>query len=113
MRDPTLLPDLPAADAIVALAAALGWELPDRTRNGAPIPLHPIAALAVATRTAMEAGRLGAAMNPLSELLNRVPRWRGAWRMASEVYAALGDEDSADLCRARAAGDDGATLLAS
>lgn len=102
--EPGWLPDLRAPEAVLALAAALGWAPPLRSRPGLAHVHGPISRGAWQVRRALELGRPDEALVPLGVLLTTLPGWRGAWRLAAETYAALGQSAEANACRARARG---------
>jgi hypothetical protein len=104
LADPGLLPDLPAPEALSAIAAALGWAAPVRTRPGLVCREGPIARLAWQARKELDSGRPSVAMGPLGILLAQAPGWRGAWHLAAEAFAALGQAEDARTCRIHAAG---------
>ncbi|MDP2305598.1 MAG: hypothetical protein Q8P18_06195 [Pseudomonadota bacterium] len=98
------LPDLRGPEAVLAVAAALGWSSPLRTRPGLPQVHGAISSRAWQVRRALELGRPGDALVPLGALLTTLPGWRGAWLLAAETYAALGRSDESNACRVRALG---------
>jgi protein-tyrosine sulfotransferase len=85
--DPRWLPPIPASDAFIAVAAALGWTIPAATRAADHASPHPIAALAVA---ATHPNGASAAANLLLHTT-----WPGALRLA----AAFVPEALATRCR--------------
>lgn len=104
IEDPGWLPDLRAPEAVLAVAAALGWPSPLRSRPGLPQVHGPISAHAWQVRRALEGGRPTEALVPLGVLLTTLPGWRGAWGLAAETYAALGQLEEAHACTIRARG---------
>jgi hypothetical protein len=100
--EPGWRPDLRAPEAVLAVAAALGWAPPLRSRPGLPQVHGPISRCAWQVRRALDGGRPREALVPLGVLLTTLPGWRGAWRLAAETYAALGQSAEASACRARA-----------
>jgi len=103
LDDTDLLPSaLPSPEAVLCTAAVLGWTPPHRVRVGLPT-IHGVhSRLAWQARAALDNGQPARAMEPLSELLARLPGWRGAWRMSAEAFGALGHGDEARACRAKA-----------
>lgn len=100
--DPSLLPDLSAGEALLAVAAVLGWPMPMRTRPGLATYGGPIATLAWRTRRALDAGDGPGAMAAAHTLLTAQPGWRGAWLLAEEAFRALGEAEGAAACHAQA-----------
>lgn len=101
-HDLGLLPDLPAPEAVLALAAVLGWDAPERSRAGLPSIQGPVATLCVRARRALAVGRPAAALEALRMVMERQPLWRGVWLLTAEAYLALGMPRDAEDCVARA-----------
>jgi hypothetical protein len=95
------LPDLPAPDAVLALAAAAGWSPPARTRPGLR-GRHAVTAATQAARAAMTTGRAAEALALLEPLMARLPGWVGVWWMAGEALEMVGAAAEAGACRRRA-----------
>lgn len=102
--DPGLLPDTPAPEAVLALAAALGWPAPRRTRHGLARIDGPVSTLATQARSLLTAGRATAAMTPIGTLVEQHAGWRGGWRLAAEAFRMLGHGEEARTCAERAEG---------
>jgi hypothetical protein len=102
IHDLGLLPDLPAPEAVLGLAAVLGWEAPERARVGLPAIQGPVATLCVRARRALVEGRPAAALEALRMVMERQPLWRGVWLLTAETYLALGMPRDAEDCVARA-----------
>lgn len=96
------LPDLPAPDALLALAAALDWPFPVRTRGIQVKVAHPVARAMVQARLAIRKDRVRNAVNPLSQVLKLAPEWRLGWQVAAEVFDTLGYANEAASCRRQA-----------
>lgn len=103
LLDASLLPDLGAPEALVAVAAVLGWPEPSRTRPGGAVR-EPVASLAWAARRLLAEGRAQEAMAPLSRLLAVAQGWAGAWLLAAEAFDGMNLVGEADSCRRRAEG---------
>jgi GT2 family glycosyltransferase len=101
LPDPRWLPDTPGPEAVLAAAAALGWEAPVRERAGLPAPASPLVALAREARAALSQARPDLAMRPLSTLVGRAPGWAAAWWLTAEAFDALGLSAEAAGCRSR------------
>ena len=102
IHDLGLLPDLPAPEALLALAAVLGWEAPQRSRVGLPVIQGPVATLCLRARRALRDGRPELALDALRMVMERQPLWRGVWLLTAEAYQALGMPRDAEDCAARA-----------
>ncbi|MDP2312880.1 MAG: glycosyltransferase family 2 protein [Pseudomonadota bacterium] len=107
LDDPGWLPDLPAPEALLAVAAALGWAPPLRSRPGLATIHGPTSRRAWAVRRALDLHCPKDALGPLGELVSTMPSWRGAWRLAAETFAALGHPTEANACHVRARGRGG------
>ena len=84
LDDTDLLPsELPSPEAVLCTVAVLGWTPPHRVRIGLPTIDGVHSRLAWQARAALDNGQPARAMEPLSELLARLPGWRGAWRMSA------------------------------
>ena len=101
LTDPGWLPDLPAVDAVLAIAAALDWPTPTRHRQGRRGPIHPLVSQSWAVRTALRGGDGVLALRKLVPLLRAMPTWPGGWQMAAEAYALVGQTDKAASCTQR------------
>jgi len=101
LPSPAWLPDLPARDAVLAAAAALGWAAPNRARTGLQTNLHHVAATAWAARMAIGAGDPKRALRSIVSILETHPQWPGGWKLAADAYASLGRDNDAASCVAR------------
>lgn len=90
LLDPSLLPDLPAPDAVLALAAALDWPLPGRSRAWRSRVAHPAARGVVEARLALRRDNPRAAAAAMANVLRAVPTWRHAWTMTAGLLRRLG-----------------------
>ncbi len=90
-----LLPDLPAPDALLALAAVLGWDPPRFTRRGFDHPMPETVERIWRVRFMLERGRADLAAGLLPALSQALPDWHGTWRLAARTWKALGREDLA------------------
>ena len=88
-------PNLPSVDAVLALAAALDWAPPARSRPGLRKPLHTIAAAAMATRQHLRAQEPDRALARLLPILKASPAWPGGWKMAGEAFALREEHEKA------------------
>jgi len=88
-------PHIPAVDAVIALAAALDWPPPERTRTGLRQPLHPFAVAATETRQLLRAGLPDKALARLIPLLKAAPAWPGGWTMTGEAFALRKEHEKA------------------
>ena len=84
-------PRIPSVDAVLALAAALAWTPPARSRPGLRQSLHPFAAAAIATREHLEASEPDHALARLLPILKASPDWPGGWKLAGEAFALRDD----------------------
>jgi GT2 family glycosyltransferase len=105
LRDRGLLLDLPAADAVLCVAAALGWPIPERERLGLSSPLHAITRGCLLCRRLIEQGRGPDAMAMAKKLLDALPTWRGGWLLTALVFEGLQMPDQAALCRLKGQGN--------
>jgi len=96
------LPPLPAPSGLLALAAVLDWDLPQRTRPGLRWTPHPVAEALWTARRALRAGDGGAAIAAVLPVCEALPAWGGAWALAGDAFSLLGLEDDAAVCRSRA-----------
>ncbi|MEZ4241922.1 MAG: glycosyltransferase family A protein [Myxococcota bacterium] len=100
--DPRLLPDRPGPEALLAAAAVLGWAPPERVRPGLAVVEGPVSLLARRARRLLAAGDPAGAMAALTPLVTELPGWAGGWLLTAEAFRALGLEDEAAGCLARA-----------
>jgi hypothetical protein len=103
LSDPGWLPDLPAVDATLAIAAALGWPAPIRRRQGHRAPIHPIVSQSWAARKALDGNDGTLALQTLVPILRAMPAWPGAWHMAAQAYTLVGEKERAAECAERIA----------
>jgi hypothetical protein len=96
-----LLPDLPAPDALMAVAAVMGWEAPGSSRRGISHVLDPLAEISWRVRLLVEGGYPEAALEPLEQVRSLAPGWPGSWKLAALVYGAVGDQERARYERER------------
>jgi GT2 family glycosyltransferase len=89
LEDASLLPDLPAPDALRALAAALGWPDPGRARCGLSETDPPLVRAVRQARTALRDGRPDVAVRLLQPVMKALPDWRAGWSFTAEALAAL------------------------
>ena len=80
---------------MLALAAALAWTPPARSRPGLRQSLHPFAAAAIATREHLEASEPDHALARLLPILKASPDWPGGWKLAGEAFALRDDHEKA------------------
>jgi hypothetical protein len=90
-----LLPDLPASDAVLALAAVLGWDPPRNTRRGLDRPVSKTVERIWRVRFLLERERADLAAGLLPSLSQVLPDWHGTWRLSAQTWRALGREDLA------------------
>lgn len=76
--DPSMVPDLPPVDAVLALAAALGWELPNSPRAWRFRPMHPATRAAIIARRSIDRARFAQARQALEAVRLLLPDWRVA-----------------------------------
>jgi glycosyltransferase involved in cell wall biosynthesis len=88
-------PDLPAVDAVLAVAAAKSWPAPNRCRHGARAPIHPHVLSLWRVRGFLNENRPDQALSTLLPVLKAMPAWPGVWQMAAEAYQSRGDSDKA------------------
>lgn len=77
-------PPVGGASAVLALAAALDWELPIPTRGDGRC--SPVATALLRARRLMRAGRYGEAMGPLADAMERLGPWPPGWAMVGECF---------------------------
>ncbi|MEE2750199.1 MAG: glycosyltransferase [Myxococcota bacterium] len=85
-----ILPDLPASDAIFAVAAVMGWAPPECSRQGIRVLRSPVVGVVWKIRGLLEKGRTPEAARCLPELMRLQPQWPGAWRITAQVFHELG-----------------------
>jgi len=90
-----LLPDLPASDAVLALAAVLGWDPPRNSRRGLDRPMPESVERIWRVRFLLERERADLAAGLLPALSQALPDWHGTWRLAARTWRALGREELA------------------
>jgi len=95
IRSPLWLPDLPAVDATLALAAALGWTAPERSRHGLRSPIHPLVSALRSARSLLQEGKADPALVTLLPVLKALPTWPGIWRLTAEAFQARGETEKA------------------
>ena len=96
--------ELPAVEAVLALAAVRAWTLPSRSRRAGPETQDARARAAIAVRDLLERGDPARALSLAEKLIRTLPRWKGSWLLAAEALEALGAADEARACRARLGG---------
>lgn len=96
-------PPLPPEHALAAWAAAMGLPVPERTRPGLRYTTHPVTTALRQARMCLATGRPEAALGSLLPVCEALPGWGPAWRLAAEVFEALGLAADAERCRATAA----------
>jgi len=101
MEDLSLLPDLPAAEAVRAYAHIVGWPEPSAIRLGLKTPSTPLLGELRACRAHSDAGHHLRAIAALREVLRLQPDWLGAWWLAAEVFERAGMRERADNFRSR------------
>jgi hypothetical protein len=101
LDDLSLLPALPAPEAIRAYAHIVGWPEPSPVRVGLPTPSTPLLGELRACRAHSEAGSDLRAIAALREVLRLQPDWLGAWWLAAEVFERAGMVDRAAGFRQR------------
>jgi len=101
MNDLSLLPDLPAIEAVRAYAHIVGWPEPSPLRRGLKTPSTPLLGELRACRAHSDAGHHLRAIAALREVLRLQPDWLGAWWLAAEVFERAGMKDRAENFRSR------------
>ncbi len=96
------LPDFSGPDALVAIAAALDWPFPVRTRGVNLRVAHPVARLMIHARLALRKGQPRYALHRLTQIVKLAPEWRLGWQVAGEVFDVLGYANEAASCRHQA-----------
>ena len=96
------LPDLPAVDALLAIAAALDWPFPQRTRGVSLKVAHPIARLMIHARLGLRKDQPRYALNRLTQIVKLAPEWRLGWQVTAEVFDTMGYANEAASCRNQA-----------
>jgi len=89
------IPDLPAIDAVLALAATQDWILPSRHRHGLRAPIHPFVRALWKSRTLLKQGHPDPALVSLLPVLKALPAWPGIWKLAAEAFQVRGDTEKA------------------
>ncbi len=102
LTDFSLLPDIAAPDALLALCAVLGWAPPGRSRMGLQRVRHPLAVAALKARRDLKRGNPKGALGFIGNVLAQKATWRGGWLMAEEAFTALGKAEQAAFCRGQA-----------
>lgn len=93
--DAALIPPLPPASAVRALAWALGWALPSPTRQVTGSTLHPAAAACRAARGAKGA----AALAPAIAVMTTLPNWAPGLWLGAQACAQAGLAEDAEKLR--------------
>ena len=101
IEDFSLLPDLPATEAVRCYAHVVGWPEPVSRRKGLNTPSSPLLGELRACRAHMEAGHNLRAIEALREILRLQPDWLGAWWIAADVFERAGLRDRARAFRNR------------
>jgi hypothetical protein len=97
----SLLPDLPAPEAVRAYSHIVGWPEPSPIRVGLPTPSTPLLGALRACRAHTDVGNHLRAISALREVLALQPNWLGAWWLAAEVFERAGLAERADSFRQR------------
>ncbi len=93
-----LLPDLPAPDAVLCVAAAAGWPLPVRERLGLHRPPHPMTRGCLLIRQLILQKNAPQAMAVAKHLMQAMAGWPGVWLLTAQVFDSLGMDDKAAQC---------------
>jgi hypothetical protein len=96
-----LLADIPAVDALLLLAAALDWPLPEASRARLGRPAHPLGVVALRVRLAIAQGHAPEALGQLASHLEQNPEVLSLWKLAADAFRAAGVESEALSCEAR------------
>lgn len=99
--DLSMLPDVPAMEAVRAYAHIVGWPEPSPMRPGLSTPSTPLLGELRACRAHSDAGHHLRAIAALREVLRLQPDWLGAWWLAAEVFERAGMADRAESFRSR------------
>lgn len=100
IEDLSLLPPLPAADALLVLGAAMDWPAPSLLRRGIG-PMGQLSWQAWRARRKLKSQEPRKALAALGPLLEALPEWAPGWRMAAEAFEGLGLREDAKRCRSR------------
>jgi hypothetical protein len=100
IEDLSLLPPLPAADALLVLGAAMDWPAPSLLRRGIG-PMGQLSWQAWRARRKLKSKEPRKALAALGPLLEALPEWAPGWRMAAEAFEGLGLREDANRCRTR------------
>ena len=82
-------------NSVLALAAALNWPMPDRTRPGLRRKEHSLVTQAQEARSLLNAGKADAALKIIIKIVRAFPAWPGGWTMAGEGFLLRGEPDRA------------------
>lgn len=88
--------------SVYATALAMGWPLPKRTRPGMAPPANPLLGRLVRARRSELGGQHAEAFGALEPLLAKLPDWKAGWVFAQRLMTALGLQEQAAQCGARA-----------
>jgi len=100
IEDLSMLPPLPAADALLVLGAAMDWPAPSLLRRGIG-PMGQLSWQAWRARRKLKSQEPRKALAALGPLLEALPEWAPGWRMAAEAFEGLGLREDANRCRTR------------
>ncbi len=98
LADLSLLPDLPAPDALLALAAVKNWGLPLGTRSAGPRQSGPLALAALKSRYCLGRGNAEDALGYAGDVIAEAATWCGGWMLAAEAFLAMSQTDQALFC---------------
>ena len=102
IRELSWLPPIPAIDALLALAVVRRWTLPNRSRPGLRMPLHPIVQAAINVRRCLDESRTQDALRFSQKILEALPSWRGSWSLAADCFDLAGLKAESQMCRKKA-----------
>jgi hypothetical protein len=94
------LPEIPSHLAVRAAAAALGWGAPPENRCGISSS-HPVLELAITIRDSISGRDFAKGLTALRALFGYSPEWVGAWKLAGDLFDALGDNCRAEEWRSK------------
>lgn len=98
LPDLSLLPSLPAPDALQALCALMGWPPPAASRPGARRARAPIAVAALKARRCLTRGAARQALGHAGNVITADARWCGGWMLSAQAFRVLGRPIEADFC---------------
>jgi hypothetical protein len=102
LADLSVLPDLPAPEALHAICAVQGWKPPTAWRPGYRRSPSPLAEAVGKARKRLNRRRDSSALGHAGDAIALAPTWGGGWKMAAEAFMGMGRIEQGEFCARQA-----------